>query len=576
MIKARVKAENPHANLGNYEKAYRSFSWSKVEKSFDWYRIGQVNIVHEAVDRWVSEPDSASRPALIFERGGEVTRFSYLELKEQSCRWANLLVRYGLRAGDRFFIWLPACPETYFAMLACARIGVIFSTIFSTSSYDELAVRLENGRPSGLITQPDLVERLPSEGIKGLEHIMLTEAELPGLFPQEVSIKGSLQEMEPYFQNRSLSLRSPLYLNYTSGSTGTPKGVVHTHRDMLGILSTARNVLDLGKNTLLWTEADPAWVTGTVYGAFAPWLCGATTLIQGDPFSASNLYRSLERHKVSVWYTTPTTIRRLMEAGEDLPGRYDFSALRHIATVGEPLVPDLFYWVKKNFNLSPHDTWWMTETGIICLANFPSMDTKPGSMGKPVPGIQAAILDEDGGPLPPLSMGELALKVDWPGMMSGLWGDMERYNQYFRLEGWFLTGDIALRDEEGYFYHHGRNDDLLKIEGVKMIGPYEVEHVLYMHPAVAEAAVISKGVDPGTGKSSIKAFIVVDRNYSPSSRLNQEIRAFVKANLSSEVIVKEIAFLDEIPKTRSGKILRRVLRAGELGLPGGETLNLQD
>jgi acetyl-CoA synthetase len=218
----------------------------------------------------------------------------------------------------------------------------------------------------------------------------------------------------------------------------------------------------------------------------------------------------------------------------------------------------------------------MTETGIICIANFPSMDIKPGSMGKPVPGIEAAVVDEEGVPLPPLSLGELALKVSWPGLMSGLWKDEERYEDYFQLEGWFLTGDMALRDEEGYFYHQGRNDDLLKIGGDKVIGPYEIEQVLYMHPAVNEAVVISKGGDPGSGKSFVKAFINIARNFAPSARLNQEIKAFVKANLSMDIIVKEIDFIKKIPKTRSGKVLRRILRAGELGLPGGDSHKLKE
>ncbi len=576
MIKARVKAENPGANLDSYDQTYKTFFWPGVEKEFTWHQSGKINIVHEAIDRWAEKPDKEKKNALIFEKGGEVSGFSYLELKERSCQWANLLVKYGFKTGDRLFIFLPPSPEIYFAMLACCRLGVLFCTLFPYSSFDELGVRLESAEPSGILTHPDLVERIPFDTMKGVKHILLTEGPLPNLCAGEVLVEDIPDQMPKKFATKWLSRRMPLYLNYTSGSTGTPKGVVHTHNDMVGILATAKYVLDLRENTLLWTEANPGWVTGTVYGAFAPWLCGATTFIQGDPFSASNLYRALETHGVSVWYTTPTTIRRLMEAGEDLPGRYDFSSLRHIATVGEPLIPDLFYWVRQNLKHSPHDNWWMTETGVICLANFPSMDIKPGSMGKPVPGIEAAIVDENGETLPPLSMGELALKVGWPGLMSGLWRDEERYQEYFRIKDWFLTGDMAVKDDEGYYYHQGRNDDLLKAGGDKVIGPYEVEQVLYMHPAVREVAVISKGGDPGTGKSFVKAFITINKSFSPSSRLNHEIKAFVKANLSPDIVVREIAFVDQIPKTRSGKVLRRVLRAGELGLPGGDILRLKD
>jgi acetyl-CoA synthetase len=345
---------------------------------------------------------------------------------------------------------------------------------------------------------------------------------------------------------------------------------------MMGILLSGRYALDLTEESILWADADPAWVTGLVCGTFAPWLCGSASLVQGDPFEASNWYWTMEKHCVSVWYTTPKTLRRLMEAGENLPSRYELKHLRHIATVGAPLVPDLFYWAKKNLGHSPHDTWWMTETGMICLANFPSMDIKPGSMGRPMPGIEAAILDENGNPMPPMSLGELALKAGWAGMMSGLWQDDVRYEEYFRFKGWFLTGDIAIKDDEGYYYHQGRNDDLLKAGGDKVIGPYEIEQVLCMHPAVAESAVISKGTAPDQGVSFLKAFVTISKGFTPSTRLKHEIKAFLRASLSSDIIVKEISVLEKLPKTRSGKLLRRVLRAGELGLPGGQTLDMKD
>jgi acetyl-CoA synthetase len=247
-----------------------------------------------------------------------------------------------------------------------------------------------------------------------------------------------------------------------------------------------------------------------------------------------------------------------------------------MATVGAPLVPELFYWVKQHLGRSPHDTYWMTETGMICLANFPSMDIKPGSIGRPVPGVAAAILDENGEPMPALSLGELALKGEWPALMSGLWRDEARYRAYFNEKGWFLTGDIAIMDDEGYYYHQGRNDDLIKAGGDKVIGPYEIEQVLCMHPAVSEAAVISKGSEPDEGVSYLKAFITINKGFTRSARLNHEIKAFVKASLSSDIVVKELSFLKALPKTRSGKLLRRVLRAGELGLPAGETANMED
>jgi acetyl-CoA synthetase len=574
MIKARIKAENPDANLKAYAESYRSFSWTQVEQEFTWHKGGKINIVHEAIDRWAEKPDKQSQKALIFEKGGKIQTFTYLELKEISCRWANLLVKQGFRTGDRLFIFLPPCPEIYFSMLACARLGVLFCPLYHTLGYDELEDRLVNSTPRGILTHPDLAERIQVETLPGVENVFLTEGPLTGTFPGEVLVADIDDSLSSQLSTKWLAGDTPLYLLYTSGSTGPPKGVVHSHQDMVGHLMTARYVLDLREDSVLWTDGDPAWVTGTVYSTFAPWLAGATSVVHGDPFSASTWYRTLEMHNVSNWYTTPRTIRRLLEAGDDLPHRYDFSALRHVCAVGEALGPELFYWVRKNLNLSPHDTWWMTETGMICLANYPCLDIKPGSMGKPVPGVEAAIIDDHGERLPILTLGQLALKPGWPAMMREIWKDEHRYEEYFRLDGWFLTGDMAIEDEEGYFYHQGRMDDLIKVAGEKLIGPYEIEQILCRHPAVHEAAVISKEGEPG--KPTLKAFITIDKAYSASARLNHEIKAFVRGNLSSLVELAEIQFIDSLPKTRSGKLLRRVLRAGELGLPIGDHLGLED
>ncbi len=573
MIKAKIEAENPQANLGPYEKARQSFSWMEIESEFPWSRTGKLNMAHEAVDRWVKDPAAAERAALIFEKAGQSETFSYQRLKEISGQWTNLLHREGFQPGERLFIFLPLCPEVYLSMLACTRLGVIFAPLLAGLSYDELEVRLQNAKPRGVLTHPDLAERLPREAMKSVERVLFIEGPLPGQFKGEILVPEALEALPLESQTAWLDKKAPLYLIFTSGSTGPPKAVVHSHGDMLGLKMTSRYVLDLRPDSILWTEADPAWVTGTVYATFGPWLCQACSIVQGDPFSASTVYRTLERHKVSVWYTTPVTIRRLVEAGDDLPGRYDFSRLSHIASVGEALTPELFYWVRQNLKHTPHDTWWMAETGMICIANFPTLETKPGSMGKPVPGVEAAVVDENGEPLPMLGLGELALKPDWPAMMTGLWADRARYEEYFKLKGWFLTGDMAVRDEEGYFYHQGRNDDLIKF-GDKFIGPFDVERVLCLHPAVAEAAVIS--VKSPRGQRVIKAFVTIDQGFTASARLNQEIRAFIKGNLSSPVPLEEIVFMDELPKTSSGKLLRRALRARELGLPAGDTNRIKD
>ncbi len=568
MIKARIPAENPEANLKAYDAACSAFSWAAITATFSRLFGDGINIAHEAIDRWADLPLTAGRSALIFEKGGKSETFSYGQLKTASVCLASVLRARGLEKGDRFFIFLPPCPAVYIAMIACARLGVIFCPLFSSLGYDELAVRITNARPRGLLTHPDLAERVPHDLPGGPEILLLTQGPVPGRFMEELVCPAASATADAALPAAALSPHTPLYLNYTSGATGPPKGIVHTHGDMIGMKATAGWVLDLQEGTVVWTDADPAWVTGTVYSAFAPWLCGATSVVIEDAFMPSTWYWNLERHRISVWYTTPKTLRGLREAGEDLPGRYDLSQLRHIATVGAPLTPDLFYWTRKHIGRAPHDTWWMTETGMICIANFPSVDIKPGAMGKPVPGIQAAVLNETGQQLPPLSLGELAIKTGWPAMMTGIWEDEPRYKDYFRVSGWMLTGDIALVDEEGYFYHQGRNDDLIKAGGDKVIGPFEIELVLARHPAVAEAAVIAKGRAPGEGLSVLKAFIVLNPGPTPSVRLSLEIKAFVKAHLAGDVEVHEIAFLEELPRTNSGKLLRRVLRAKELGLPG--------
>lgn len=573
MIKAVLPPENPDAAMGSYTETCESFSWKDVEKEFSWPETGNLNIAYEAIDRWAADRDKRDRTALIFEKAGKVETFTYLQLRELSSRWANLLIEFGFGVGDRLFIFLPPCPDIYFVLLACARLGVIFSPIYPTLTFDELEVRLQNAKPRGVVTHPDLAERLPDQAMKNVAHVFVIDDPKPGLFSGEVQVRELLDELPRKSSPRWFRGGTPLYLIYTSGSTGPPKGVVHAHQDMLGHVMTARYVLNLTESSVLWTDGDPGWVTGTVYGAFAPWLCGATSVIQGDQYSASTWYRTLERHRVSVWYTTPRTLTRLMEAGDDLAARYDFSQLRHVATVGETLAPDQFFWAKKMLKHAPHDTWWMTETGMICLANFPSMSIKPGSMGKPVPGIEAAVLDDKGQPLPPMTMGELALRPGWPSMMTSIWQDPARYQAYFRFRGWFLTGDMVTVDDEGYFYHQGRNDDLIKV-GEKFVGPYEIEQVLSLHPAVMEAVVISMGST--SGRASVKGFVTIGAGFTPSARLNHEIKSFVRANFTPTLPLKEIEFLDELPKTRSGKLLRRVLRAREHGLPSGDTSKLKE
>jgi acetyl-CoA synthetase len=568
MLRAKLAPEDPQANLAAYEEARRNFSWAEAEREFSWSETGKLNIVHEAVDRWALDDTRRDHKALIFEKAGRAKEFTYGDLSAASSQWARQFMKHGLGEGDRVFIFLPSCPEVFFALLACARLGILFCVLFSSSSFDEIDARIRSARPEGLVTHPDLAERLPPQAMACVEHVFLTGGGVLGLYPSEIVVEEELKGFHTDPVITWVSGDTPLFLIYTtSGTAGPPKAVVHAHRSMVGHVATARHVLDVRDDTVLWTDAgEPGWVTGIVYGLFAPLLCGITSVVQGDQFSASTWYRTLERYMVSVWYTTPRTISRLMEAGDDVPGRYDLTSLRHVATVGEVLSPEQFYWARRILKHSPHDTWWMTETGMICIANFPWMSIKPGSMGKPVPGIEAAVVNDQGQPVSEYTMGELALRPDWPALMTALWDDETLYRHHFRFGGWFVTGDMVTTDEEGYYYFDGRNDDLIKV-GIRDMGPYELEQILGLHQAVAEAKVIAvRGLD---GKANFRAFVRVKDGFTPSKRLNLEIRNFVRASFSPEIPLSEIVFMDELPRARSGIPLRSMLIAKERGLPTG-------
>jgi acetyl-CoA synthetase len=299
MIKVTVPAANPGANLKSYLETRKTFQWEDAAKEFSWYHSGKVNIIHEAVDRWAQDPGIRNQTAILFDKDNDVTRFSYGDLQEKSSQWANFFVNYGYKTGDRLFIFSPSCAEAYLAMLGACRPGAIFCHLFPSTGFDELSLRLANAKPRGILTHPDLLERIPSETKEFVRHIFLTQGPLPNLFPNEIVVGDLPEQLSETFEPVWLDHSAPLYMNYTSGSTGPPKGIVHVHNDMMGILISSRYVLDLREDTVLWTDAHPAWVTGTVYGVFGPLLCGATSLIQGDEFSASNWYWTLEKHRVS-------------------------------------------------------------------------------------------------------------------------------------------------------------------------------------------------------------------------------------------------------------------------------------
>ncbi|HEY5640639.1 MAG TPA: AMP-binding protein, partial [Dehalococcoidia bacterium] len=367
-------------------------------------------------------------------------------------------------------------------------------------------------------------------------------------------------------------LEDPAIMHYTSGTTGKPKGAVHVHQAVWGHYATGKYVLDLHEDDIYWCTADPGWVTGTSYGMFAPWSNGVTSLIYEGGFGANAWYRLIARHKVTVWYTAPTAIRMLMKAGEEAPKKHDLSSLRYTMSVGEPLNPEAVVWGEKAIGLPFHDNWWQTETGAIMIANYASMEIRPGSMGRPFPGIEAAIIDEEGKEVPVGEEGNLALKPGWPSMFRTYWGRKEKYESCFR-DGWYITGDQARMDDDGYFWFVGRADDVINTAG-HLVGPFEVESALIEHPAVAEAGVIGKP-DP-VAMEVVKAFVALKDGYEESEELRRELSKFAIDKLGKAVAPREIEFLPSMPKTRSGKIMRRLLKARELGLPEGDTSTLED
>lgn len=563
------KSENGQYNLQDYDQAYRDFDWKEVEKAFSWYETGKMNMAYECIDRHVDE-GKGDTVALNYKDEQRQESYTYEQMKQYSNKAANVLKEHAdVQKGDRVFIFMPRTPELYFALLGTLKIGAIVGPLFEAFMEKAVMDRLENSEAKVLITTSDLLERVPQDKLPHLEHIVVVDKEVD---TQYIDFNKLLADAEDTFDIEWLEADDGLILHYTSGSTGQPKGVLHVQRAMLLHYISGKYVLDLQPGDVYWCTADPGWVTGTSYGVFAPWLNGTTNCIAGGRFSPEQWYSMIETFKVTVWYTAPTALRMLMSAGDDVVEKFDLSSLRSILSVGEPLNPEVIKWAKGVFGLRVLDTWWMTETGGHMIVNYPAMDMKLGSMGKPLPGIEAAIVDDEGNELPANRMGNLAIKKGWPSMMYSIWKNPDKYESYF-IGDWYVSGDSAYKDEDGYFWFQGRVDDVIMTAGER-VGPFEVESKLVEHPAVAEAGIIGKP-DPVRGEI-IKAFVALRQGYEPTDELKQEIRQFVKEGLSGHAAPREIEFKDKLPKTRSGKIMRRVLKAWELDLDAGDLSTMED
>lgn len=563
---------NGNYNLQSYEDTYIGFDWKEAEKAFSWSETGKVNMAYEAIDRHANT-FRKNKIALYFRNETRNEKYTFKELKELSDKAGNVFKATGnVEKGDRVFIFMPRSPELYIAALGAVKVGAIVGPLFEAFMEGAVKDRLEDSEAKVLVTTPELVGRVPVDQLPALKTIFL----VGGNIEEDEKYKDFLKHLKTASKDLEIEWvdrTDGLILHYTSGSTGKPKGVLHVHNAMIQQYQTSKWVLDLQEEDVYWCTADPGWVTGTSYGMFGPWLTGTSNVVVGGRFKPEDWYKTIEDFGVTVWYSAPTAFRMLMGAGDEIIKKFNLTTLRHVLSVGEPLNPEVIRWGMKVFNKRIHDTWWMTETGAHLICNYPCMEIKPGSMGKPIPGVEAAIVDDQGNVLPPNRMGNLAIKKGWPSMMYTIWNNQAKYDSYFLPGGWYVSGDSAYMDEDGYFWFQGRVDDVIMTSGER-VGPFEVESKLLEHPAIAEAGVIGKP-DPVRGEI-IKAFVALLDGFEETDELKEDIRQFVKKGLAAHAAPREIEFRDKLPKTRSGKIMRRVLKAWELDLPVGDLSTMED
>jgi acetyl-CoA synthetase len=568
------------ANL-DYERSRRDFSWASARAELAGLPAGRgLNIAHEAVDRHVLEARGAAVAIRWLSKEGRRQEITYAELSADSNRFANVLSGLGIGSGDLVCSLLGRVPALYAAMLGSLKQRAVFSPLFAAFGPEPIKTRLSLGKARLLITSSALYARkvLPIRAqLPSLETVILVDDASPGVAPPQGVLRWSqlMHAASAQFEIAATGPDDPALLHFTSGTTGTPKGAVHVHEAVIMHRVSARYALDLRPEDIFWCTADPGWVTGTSYGVIAPLTLGTTLVVDEAEFDVERWYDILERERVSVFYSAPTAIRRLMRAGEAPARRRDLSGLRFLASVGEPLNPEAVVWGQEVFGKPFHDNWWQTETGGIMIANYASMDVKPGSMGKPLPGIRAEVVRRSGAQLERLAdeeVGELALEPGWPSMFRGYLNEPARYAKCF-CDGLYLTGDLVRRDADGYFWFVGRSDDVIKTAG-HLVGPFEVESTLMEHPAVSEAAVIGKP-DPVAGEL-VKAFVFLRPDASASPALQAELLGFARTRLGAAIAPRELEIVPGLPRTRSGKILRRLLRARELGLPEGDLSTLED
>ncbi len=565
-------------NLLDYEKEVQSFSWAKVAQELNGLPDDNgLNIAYEAVERH-SKSQLKNHTAFRFIRkDNTIYDLSYGDLQNETSKFANILLRLGIQKRERVFSLAGRIPELYITALGTLKYTAVFCPLFSVFGPEPIFQRLNKGDATVLVTTSvlfekkikQLLDRLPS-----LRYIILTDIS-ESISDKILSFDQLMKQADSKFIIPKTNPEDIALLHFTSGTTGMPKGVLHVHKAILTHYITGKYVLDFHKGDQYWCTADPGWVTGTSYGIIAPLVNGVTSIIDEAEFDAVRWYSILEKHKVTIWYTAPTAIRRLIRMDISPREIYHLENLRLVLSVGEPLSAEAVIWCQENFKVPILDNWWQTETGGIMIANYPAMKVKPGSMGKPLPGIEVAIAEINNNELKLITetniQGHLVLKKGFPSLFRTYLHEEERYKKCF-IDNWYISGDLAKKDSDGYFWFIGRADDIIKTSG-HMVGPFEVESTLLCHPAVAEVAVIGKP-EPTIGEL-VKAFVVLKNGKESSETIKMEIMSFARKELGPAVAPKEIEFVENIPKTRSGKILRRLLKARELGLPEGDLSTLE-
>jgi len=584
-IQYRVLTKHPEdwsvkPNMTDYAATKAEFDWRVIRSQLTGLpNGGGVNIAYEAVDRHVDKGGADKLALRWLGRDDSVREYSYGQLSSTTNRFANVLQQLGIGTGDRVFALGPRQPELYIAALGTLKHRAVFCPLFSAFGPEPVRERVAQGQGRVLVTTPRLYAKKVAPIRHQLPHLefVLLVGDGEETMPDTLDLDRLMAEAGEDYQILPTDPEDLALLHFTSGTTGKPKGVMHVHDAVVMHYMTGKYALDFQKDDIFWCTADPGWVTGTSYGIISPLLHGITIIVDEADFDGARWYRILQEQQVTIWYTAPTAIRMLIKLGAELARQYRFPSLRFIASVGEPLNPEAVIWGQETLGLPIHDNWWQTETGGIMIANYPATDIRPGSMGLPLPGIEAGVVETDRVDNTreidaPNVEGELALRPGWPSMFRGYLDQPDRYEKTFR-NGWYLTGDRAYRDADGYYWFVGRADDIIKSAG-HLIGPFEVESALMEHPAVAEAAVI--GVPEPTLGQMVKAFVSLHSGYRPDDKLKRELLGHARKRLGSAVAPKEIVFEDKLPHTRSGKIMRRLLKARETGETLRDTSTLED